>query len=153
MRLRTINHLPETEEIIRKCQWCHLAMCSPDGEPYVLPMNFGYRDGVIYLHGAQQGKKIDLLKQNPRVCINFATDQQLRYQSEHVACSWNMSYRSVLCYGRVEFIDDPESKIAALDVIMSQYSERQFQYNPPSIREVCVFTVKVERIEGRAFGR
>ena len=128
-------------------------MCSPEGEPYVLPMNFGYRNGVIYLHGAGQGKKIDLMKQNPQVCINFATDQQLRYQSEHVACSWNMNYRSVLCYGRVEFINDPEGKVAALDAIMSQYTDRKFQYNPPSIREVCVFIVKVIKMEGRAFGR
>lgn len=152
MRIRAITEKKEIEEIIGKCQWCHMAMSDPEGNPYVIPMNFGYRDGIIYLHGAQKGKKIDILEKDPRVCINFSTDHYLRYQNEKVACSWSMRYRSVLCYGKVEFIQEPEEKVAALDIIMSNYSKDQFSYNHPSVREVNVFIVKVERFEGRTFG-
>ncbi len=152
MRRRVILSESEILEIISKAQWCHVAMTDPDGHPYVIPMNFGYRDGVIYLHGASEGKKINSLRKNPEVCINFSIDHELRYQSEQVACSWSMKYRSVLAYGKVEFIEDPEPKTDALNIIMSQYSDRSFRYNPPSIREVCCFFVKVERFEGRAFG-
>lgn len=152
MRLRAITDKKEIEEIIGKCQWCHLAMSDSDGNPYVIPMNFGYRDGIIYLHGAQKGKKIDILDKNSRVCINFSTDHFLRYQNEKVACSWSMRYRSILCYGRVEFIEDPEEKSRILDIIMSNYSQERFTYNLPSIKEVNTFLVKVERFEGRSFG-
>jgi nitroimidazol reductase NimA-like FMN-containing flavoprotein (pyridoxamine 5'-phosphate oxidase superfamily) len=127
-------------------------MSDPDGNPYVIPMNFGYHDGILYLHGAQKGKKIAILQKNPRVCINFSADHLLRYQSEEVACSWSMKYRSVLCYGAVEFITDPEAKVKALDIIMGQYANREFKYNPPSLREVNVFLVKVSNFEGRVFG-
>lgn len=151
MRLRAIINRAEQEEIIRRCQYCHVAMADHDGTPYVLPMNFGYRDGVIYLHGAQEGKKIRVLEQRPSVCINFTSDTELRYQNEQVACSWNMKYRSVLCYGDVEFIESAEEKVAALDIIMAQYSSREFRYNPPSIREVKVWRIRVLRFEGRAF--
>jgi nitroimidazol reductase NimA-like FMN-containing flavoprotein (pyridoxamine 5'-phosphate oxidase superfamily) len=152
MRHRPITSEPEIREIISKAQWCHVAMVDPEGKPYLLPLNFGFRDGVIYLHGAQHGKKIDCLKNNPEVCINFSIDHALRYQNEEVACSWSMKYRSVLAYGRVEFIEDPEEKTAALDIVMSQYSGRPFRYNLPSVREVCCFRVKVARYEGRVFG-
>ncbi len=152
MRRRDITDQRELEEIIRKCQWCHMAMCDPDGNPYVLPMNFGYKDGIIYMHGAAHGKKISLLQLNPRVCVNFSTDHTLRYQSEQVACSWSMLYRSVLAYGKVSFISGTEEKIAALHIIMAQYAERSFQYNPPSLREVNVWQIVTDHLEGRAFG-
>lgn len=152
MRTRIIIDRQEIEEIIRKCQWCHLAMSDSGGSPYVIPMNFGYSEGIIYLHGSQKGKKVDILRRNPNVCINFSTDQLLRYQSENVACSWSMKYRSVLCYGQTEFITDPDEKIKALNIIMSQYSNREFHYNPPAIKEVNVFMVNVTKFEGRAFG-
>jgi uncharacterized protein len=152
MRLRAITDRAEQEEIIRQCPFCHMAMVEAAGKPYVIPMNFGYRDGTIYLHGSQHGKKIDILRQNPDVCINFTTDTLLRYQSEQVACSWSMKYRSVLCYGTVEFVTDPKEKVRCLDIIMSQYIQREFKYNPPSVREVNVFKVRISRFEGRAFG-
>jgi nitroimidazol reductase NimA-like FMN-containing flavoprotein (pyridoxamine 5'-phosphate oxidase superfamily) len=152
MRTRTISDHNEIEAIILKCQWCHVAMVDPDGFPYLLPMNFGFSNGTIYLHGAHHGKKIETLLNNPNVCINFSTDHLLRYQSEEVACSWSMKYRSVLCYGQVEFITDPDAKVKALDIIMGQYASREFKYNPPSLREVNVFVVVVKKFEGRAFG-
>jgi uncharacterized protein len=152
MRRRNITAETELLEVITKARWCHVAMTDLEGKPYVIPMNFGFRENVIYLHGAAHGKKIDILRRNPDVCINFSIEHELKYQSEEVACSWSMKYRSVLAYGRAEFIEDPTAKTTALDIIMSQYSDRPFRYNPPSLREVCCFTVKVDRFEGRAFG-
>lgn len=152
MRTRIFSDKQECIGIISRCQWCHVAMIGTDDKPYVIPMNFGFRDDVIYIHGAGKGKKVDILRNNPAVCINFSTDHLLRYQSEEVACSWSMKYRSVLCYGDAEFIEDPDEKTAALNIIMSQYTRCEFTYNPPSIREVNVMRIKVERFEGRIFG-
>jgi uncharacterized protein len=152
MKARVITEKKEFIEIIQRCQWCHLAMTDADGSPYVIPMNFGFRDDVIYLHGKQHGKKTGILKQHPQVCINFSTDQQLRYQNEQVACSWSMKYRSVLCYGNAEFITEPDDKIAAMHVVMSQYAKGEFKFNPPSIREVNVWKINILKYEGRVYG-
>ena len=151
MRTRAMTGSKELEEIILKSQWCHVGMADAAGMPYVLPMNFGYRDGILYLHGGQEGKKIDILRINPHVCINFSVDQKLRFQDESVACSYSMKYRSVLCYGKVEFFEESDDKVSALDIIMKQYAEREFRYNAPSLREVKVMRVRVERFEGRGF--
>lgn len=127
-------------------------MTDPSGMPYVIPMNFGYQNDLIYIHGAQEGKKSDILKVNPNVCIHFSIDHELRYRDEEVACSWSMKYRSVLCYGKVKFITETEEKIAALDLIMARFTENKFHYNPPSLREVNVMQVAVERYDGRIYG-
>ncbi len=152
MRNRPITSKQDILDVLRRCQWCHVAMVDAENKPYVIPMNFGFIDDTIYIHGAAEGKKIGILRNNPAVCINFSIDQELRYQSEQVACSWSMKYRSVLCYGTVEFVEDPVEKMKGMNVVMAQYTNREFTYNHPSIREVSVLRIKVARFEGRAYG-
>ena len=152
MRVRAIPEKKELVEIIQRCQWCHLAMVDSEGKPYVIPMNFGFDGDTIYLHGSKYGKKAEILKHHPEVCINFSTDHLLRYQNEEVACSWSMKYRSVLCFGTAELITDTDEKIASFHIVMAHYTKGEFNFNPPSIREVRVWKVKVAKIEGRAYG-
>jgi nitroimidazol reductase NimA-like FMN-containing flavoprotein (pyridoxamine 5'-phosphate oxidase superfamily) len=127
-------------------------MATKDGMPYVVPMNFGLYEENIYLHSAQAGQKIDILKENPNVCVCFTTDHKMRWQNEDVACSYSMKYRSIRAYGKVEFIHDAEEKISALNIIMRKYTDREFQYNDPSIREVLCWKVNVDKWEGRVYG-
>ncbi len=152
MKKRDLTFKPELESIIRKCQICNMAMVDEDGMPYVLPMNFGFEGDYIYFHSAQTGKKIDVLRNNPNVCISFSTDEKLKWVNKEVACSWGMSYRSVLAHGKVEFVDDFDQKEEALKVIMKTYSEINFTFNAPSVRDVLVFRVKIEKLHGRALG-
>lgn len=139
-------------DIINKCDAGYLSMVDGDGYPYVVPMNFGMEGKEIYLHSAASGKKIDILRSKPDVCMAFSTDHELQYINEGVACSWSMKYRSVLVYGKVMFIDDYEERITAMNVIMRKYAGRDFSYNAPSIREVLPFKIVVDRIEGRVYG-
>jgi nitroimidazol reductase NimA-like FMN-containing flavoprotein (pyridoxamine 5'-phosphate oxidase superfamily) len=140
------------EEIIRKCQVCHIAMADANGMPYVLPFNFGYEKDMIYFHSARPGKKMEILLNNPRVCVEFSTDYLLRFQDEKVGCSYSMKYRSVLAYGKVEFIEDTEEKIRIMNIVMKNYASGVFTYNPPSIKEVCCWTVRIEKMEGKING-
>lgn len=152
MKNRPIISTAENEAVILKCQTCNLAMVDPEGKPYVIPMNFGFAGDYVYFHGSAKGKKVDVLKNQADVCIAFSTDHELRYVDEEVACSWSMRYRSVLVYGKAEFVEDPEEKIKCLNIIMAHYAERKFEYNAPAIREVMVFKVKVDKMEGRVYG-
>jgi nitroimidazol reductase NimA-like FMN-containing flavoprotein (pyridoxamine 5'-phosphate oxidase superfamily) len=152
MRAKLIQQQRDIDEIIRKCNVCYLGMVDIDHTPYVIPFNFGYEDGVIYLHSSKTGKKIDILKNNPQVCIVFSADHLLHAQSEQVACSYSMHYRSVQAFGEIEFVDDREEKIRILNMIMKNYTEREFTYNEPSIREVCTFKMVVKRFSGKVFG-
>jgi uncharacterized protein len=152
MKNKVITSKEEKENIIRKCRFCNLAMVDENNEPYVIPMNFGYRDGCVYLHSSKKGKKIEILKRKNLVCISFSTDHELRWQSEQIACSYSMKYRSVLVYGKVQFIEEPENKTEALNIIMRQYTGVDFTYNKPAIKEVAVYKVVVEKMDGRIYG-
>ena len=152
MHHRFITDQKEIDEIISKCPVCYVSMVDENNHPYVLPFNFGYSNGVIYLHSSQKGHKIDILKKNPNVCIAFSTDHQLRYQSEQVACSYSMKYRSVLAFGQVEFITDLEQKKEFLNKVMTHYTDREFSYNEPALREVCTYHVKVEKFTAKLYG-
>lgn len=152
MRAKIITLQREIDEIIGKCQVCYVGMADENGMPYVVPFNFGYKDGVIYLHSSRKGMKMDILKKNPGVCVVFSADHQLHFQSEQVACSYSMHYRSVQAFGEVEFVEDENQKAEILNIIMSNYTDREFRYNPPSLREVCTYKVNVKRFSGKVFG-
>lgn len=152
MRHRFLTERSEMEEIIRKCQVCHIAMVDPQGLPYVLPFNFGFDNGIIYFHSGRMGKKLDILTHNPQVCVEFSTDYLLRFQNEKVGCSYTMKYRSVLAYGKVEFIEDPEEKIRIMNNVMKNYTAGEFTYNPPSMNEVSCWIVKIDKLEGKING-
>ena len=50
MKTITITDSAEMEQIISECQICFVGFATPDGMPYVLPMNFAYHEGQIILH-------------------------------------------------------------------------------------------------------
>lgn len=147
-----IRDIAKIEDIIKKCLFCNVSMVDEREMPYVIPMNFGYQSSVVFLHSSKQGKKIDILKRNNHVCISFSTDHELRWQSEQVACSYSMKYRSVLVYGRVEFVEKPDEKIEALNCIMRHYTEKDFTYSEPAVREVAVYKVIIDKMDGREYG-
>jgi uncharacterized protein len=135
------------KEVIDKCDACYMGMVDSDNNPYVLPFNFGYENETIYLHSAAFGKKIDILKFNPQVCVSFSTDHKLFHRHDNMACSYGMRYRSVLAFGKVVFVEDYDEKVEIMNIIMRKYTGRDFQYNAPAINNVSIYKVVIEKIE------
>ena len=148
----TVEERHLIEEIILKNTVCYVGMIDTDGMPYVIPMNFGYKDDIIYLHSAREGNSIRALEKNPDICITFCTEPTLTYQHKEVACSYRMKGASVICRGRVVFEEDFNEKVKALNIIMRQYTERTFTYSEPSVNNVCVWKVEIEDISTKVFG-
>ncbi|MDD2512160.1 MAG: pyridoxamine 5'-phosphate oxidase family protein [Proteiniphilum sp.] len=152
MKTYPVEEWERIEKVIRSCTLCYVGMADGEGNPYVLPMNFGYEEGVIWLHSAQEGHSITILEQHPKVCITFCTDPKLVWQHEKVACSYRMQATSVICRGRVIFVEEEEVKEMALHSIMRQYSGRTFSYSAPSVRNVKIWKVEVDDLSAREFG-
>ena len=72
---KEISDRSAIEDIIKRSTVCRLAM-SDNNSPYVIPINFGYENSTVYFHSAREGRKIDILKKNPNVCIEFDIDIQ-----------------------------------------------------------------------------
>ncbi|MDI6727016.1 MAG: pyridoxamine 5'-phosphate oxidase family protein, partial [Smithellaceae bacterium] len=119
---REITDQAEIKAILRRAPVCRLAMW--DGEwPYIVPLCFGYREGILYFHCAHEGKKIAILKKNNRV--SFSIDLDTEVARGDSPCRWSMKYRSITGRGEASFVDEYPVKELALRVIMDQYGEGQ----------------------------
>jgi len=137
------------EGIIRQSLVCRLAVS--DGiQPYVVPLCFGYEDGSLYFHAALEGHKMDIMRNNNRVCFEFDVNAEIIDGTE--ACDWGMRYVSVIGFGKSVFLHDIEEKRKALSIIMRQYSERTFRFPDDSVRRTAVIKVTIESMTGKQSG-
>jgi nitroimidazol reductase NimA-like FMN-containing flavoprotein (pyridoxamine 5'-phosphate oxidase superfamily) len=142
-----IEDRAEIEAIITRATVCRLAMCSGD-RPYVVPLSFGYRDNTLYLHTAMEGKKLEVLEENNRVCFEMDEDQGIEKRGDH-AWEFAVKYRSVVGFGEASFIDDLSEKAAALDIFVEHYGVPPEEY-PEALLEVTkVIKVEIESMTGR----
>lgn len=146
---REITDRAAIEAIIRNSMVCRLAMVDA-GQPYVVPMSFGYENGSLYFHSALKGRKIDALNSNNRVCFEF--DASVEIVKGEEACDWGMRYKSVIGFGEAIFLEDMEEKRAALAVIMRQYSGGSFLFSDARVNRTAIIKVIIERMAGKQSG-
>lgn len=137
--------------ILEEARVCRIGMCDRNF-PYVVPMTFVYRDNSMYLHSAREGRKIEILKRNSRVCIEVDLASEVKEGT--VACDFGMYYRSVIGSGTAWFIEDADEKKAALDLLMDKYGGkgRVFSYAPESVGRVAVIRIDLEELTGKESG-
>ena len=82
-----------------------LSVLGDDGYPYGVPINHYYseEDGKLYFHGGKEGHKIDALKRHDKASF-CVYDEGYRRDGE-----WALNIRSVIVFGRVEFVGDRET--------------------------------------------
>jgi nitroimidazol reductase NimA-like FMN-containing flavoprotein (pyridoxamine 5'-phosphate oxidase superfamily) len=147
---KEITDRAEIESVISRSTVCYLSMCDGD-RPYTVPLCFGYDKGVLYFHSALSGRKIDVLKQNDRVCFVFVIDPELVRKGED-GCDWGIRYQSVIGSGRAVFVQEGDSKRKALDVILSQYADGRFQYVESKLKNTLVIRIDIEEMTGKRSG-
>lgn len=146
-----ITPLKEIEKILSQASTCFVGIVDSENNPYVIPMNFGYKDNTLYLHSAQTGSCIDMLKLNNHVCITFSVGEELVYQDIELGCSYRMKSKSLICRGKVVFINDMQAKREALDLIMKHYTEYPVKYSDPAVRNVCIWQIRIENMTAKEY--
>ncbi len=135
------------EEILAGAIICRVAMM--DGElPYIVPFNYGYRDGCIYIHSAPEGKKIDLIGKNKQVC--FEVEDEIEIEEGKQACSWTTSYRSIVGYGSIEILTDDQSKQEGLEIIMAQHgAPNLLEFNAKNLERMVILKLTISSLSGK----
>jgi len=135
------------EEILSAATICRVAMM--DGDlPYIVPFNYGYSEGCIYIHSAPEGKKINLLNQNNRVC--FEVEERVELVKTPKACGWSTRYRSVVGYGTVEILSDDRSKQLGLEVIMAQHGAPDLvDFDPRNLTRMVTLKLNITSLSGK----
>ena len=136
----------ELQAIIEGAEFCHLAMVDGD-QPYVIPLNFGYRDNTLYFHSAREGRKLDILRRHDRV--GFAMEAGVQLVEGGTACDWSVTYRSVVGFGRASLIEEAREKKAALDVIMAHYAKGSFEYREKGLEQALIIKVRIDEMTGK----
>jgi hypothetical protein len=144
---REIRDEAEVLAIMSEALVCRLGL-SDEGTPYVVPMNFGLGEKCLYLHCAGEGRKLDILRRNDRVC--FEMDLLREIKRSPTACGWGACYRSVIGFGRAVLVENPHEKKAALDRIMEHYGVcAPFSYADETIAKTAIIRIDIESVTGK----
>ena len=139
-----VTDLNEIRAILDTAKVLHLGL-AVDNEPYVVPLNYGYtmEDGrlTLYLHGANQGKKLDMIRANPRVFFEMDCD---RMPFDGVLpCQYGMVYSSVMGRGTAHIVEDVEEKKKAMSILMKAQTGKDFSFNDRLVSIVAVIRIDV----------
>jgi len=137
------------EEILTKSHICRIALFDED-HPYIVPLNYGYDGKFLFFHGAAEGKKINLIKENNKV--GFEIEQGHEIITADLSCDWTTKYRSIVGAGSVEIITDFKRKKIALDCIMKQHGREENQYQDKTIDRIVVLKVKIAELSAKQSG-
>lgn len=148
---REIEAREDLLHILNECKVIRVAM--HDGEEiYLLPMNFGYtyeQDKLVfYLHAAQKGKKIDLLRENPRVA--FEMDRGHELIDGQTACEYGFKFASIVGKGRAELVEELQEKIKALEILMKCQTGKAFKINEKMASAVAVIKIIAVEFSGKS---
>lgn len=146
---KEICNLPAIEDIVRKSLVCRLGLAE-ENQPYVVPLSFGFKDNTLYFHSAPEGKKIQILRKNSKVCFEFDVEHEIVADEE--ACKWGMRYRSVIGFGKASIVEDMREKKEGLDAIMEHYSGRSYDYPEAALNNTLVIKVEIESMTGKESG-
>lgn len=81
--------------------------CHADGTTYVVPISYGYDGENIYCH-TQEGKKLKIMRNNPKVCFEVDILETMA------------SWKSVIAMGKFEEITNKEERSKALKILLGR---------------------------------
>ncbi len=146
---QTLDDPEEQLAVIRRGEHLTLAMCGDD-EPYLCTVNYAYDEErrAFFFHCAPAGKKVAILRANPRVWGQILED------GGYVDGRCLHAYRTVQFAGRCTFVDDLEERRRALRLMIDQLEpdpepvKARF-VTDKSVRRVAIGRVDVEAFSGK----
>jgi len=87
------------------------------------------------------------LLKKPNVCFEFDLITEPKESEE--PCSWGMKYQSAIGFGKAIFIEELDEKRKAMDIIMAQYTDQQFEFAEDKVKGTAVFKVEIGSMTGR----
>ncbi len=151
--IREDKEIPDKKmiyEIIEQNHICRLAFANGD-EPYIVPVNYGYKDEKIYVHSALSGRKLEMLKANSRIC--FEISDSVEIVTSDVACGYTTKYRSAIGYGTAKLLTATEDKIISLNIIMKQHTGKSdWDFSSASLSKMLIIEITIDSVTGKNSG-
>jgi nitroimidazol reductase NimA-like FMN-containing flavoprotein (pyridoxamine 5'-phosphate oxidase superfamily) len=146
---REITDRKEIDEILGLAKVMHLALSDND-RPFLVPVFFVYDGTSIYFHSAKAGTKIEILKKNQNVCFEVSIDHGV--VESDVACDFEAKHRTVIGFGKAEFVESEEEKIHALNQIVALFTDKKFEFPKGNLQATAIIRIQIDSIKGKKHG-
>ena len=148
--IRRKDHVLDPEaarRLLKTGEYGFLALCSPEGYGYGIPLNYALEGDTIYFHGAPDGHKLDALRANDRVsfCVVGRT--------EVIPGQFTTNYASVHVFGRLSVVAGEAERLKGLGLLVDKYSadfkEVSEKYIARSLPRTLVLRLDIEHLSGK----
>lgn len=112
---REITDPAEIDRILSAAKYATIALA--DGaQPYVVTLSCGFDAGRqrLCFHVAPTGRKLDIIADNPLACVTVIEDRG------YLAGECAHPFGSVVLFGRMRVLEDPEDVRAAMRTLIGQ---------------------------------
>jgi uncharacterized protein len=124
---------------------CHVGF-SVDGQPFVIPTNYGRSGDTIYLHGSAASRMLRTLSGGVPVSVTVTLVDGLVLARS--AFHHSVNYRSVVILGTARLVEDPAEKMEALRVFTEHVMKGRWDdVRQPTEQELKATTVLVLPLE------
>ena len=141
-REREVTDPAQILDILNRAKIVHIGLVDGD-EPYVVPMNYGFtmEEGklTLYLHGAKKGRKLDVIRANPKVFFSMECDVQ-PFDGD-IACRYGTAYASIMGGGTAVILEDSAEKCQALSLFMKSQTGQDFTFDDKMASIVSVIKI------------
>ena len=146
---REVTEKKEIFDILSRCDTVRIGI-QGDKFPYVVPVSFGMEvaDGkaVVFFHCAKEGRKLDLLRANPDVCV----EADIFIKTERIKHGITARYESVIGFGRCEFLADEGEIRRALRLLTDRYGYPNYALEDcKSLFHVLVGKIVLDEVTGK----
>jgi uncharacterized protein len=118
---------------------CHVGF-SVDGQPYVIPTNYGRSDDTLYLHGSAASRMLRTLSEGVPMSVTVTHVDGLVLARS--AFHHSVNYRSVVILGTARLVTDPAEKMEALRVFTEHVMKGRWDdVRQPTEQELKATTV------------
>ena len=149
---REITERAEIRSILERAKILRLGL-NDETRPYVVPLHYGFSwEGALpcfYIHCAKEGRKLALLRRDPRVFVEIDTGET-PVSGGDVPCRYGALYECVMCEARAVILPEGEEKAEALAVLMKTQTGRDFAIDERAAAAVCVVALRAETLSAKA---
>ena len=107
-------------EVLDKAPYMTVGMTDGNGRPYAVPLSVVRTDEkTFYFHCAMEGKKLDLLRERPCVCLTAVSKCKPTVGPKDG--SFTLEYKSATAFGKAEVVEAEAEKREALRAICQRF--------------------------------
>jgi nitroimidazol reductase NimA-like FMN-containing flavoprotein (pyridoxamine 5'-phosphate oxidase superfamily) len=117
----------DSEKIDRFLQQARVGFLGLDDDdgPYVVPVNFVWADRTLYFHGAEAGRKADIIRSGAPAC--FTVCEEYATMAHAVPAHTSTAYLSVMLFGQACPLTDPGRVTEAMQRLLDKYVPGYFR--------------------------